>query len=111
MTNPTRTRRRFMAQQKAKVVELCLQESHSCNTVAEQLGVPSSSRARWVRQARIDRGQAPSKDQRLLISEERARLIWLRKENHELKREKDFSGWRQRTLRKSSCRRDVSPDP
>lgn len=58
MTNPTRTRRRFTAQQKSEAVELCLQEGLSCNAVAERLGLPSSSLARWVRQARIDRGQA-----------------------------------------------------
>ncbi len=30
MTNPTRLRRRFTAQQKAEAVELCLQEGISC---------------------------------------------------------------------------------
>jgi transposase-like protein len=90
MTNPTRTRRRFTAQQKAEAVELCLQEGLSCNTVAQRLGLPSSSLARWVRQARIDRGQPGSKDHGLLTSEERAELNRLRKENRELRREKDF---------------------
>jgi len=66
MTTPTRTRRRFMVQQKAEAVELCLQEGLSCNAVAERLGLPSSSLARWVRQARIDRGQAGPCDQGLL---------------------------------------------
>ncbi len=90
MTNPTRSRRRFTAQQKAEAVELCLQEGLSCNTVAQRLGLPSSSLARWVRQARIDLGQPGSKDQGLLTSEERAELNRLRKENRELRREKDF---------------------
>jgi transposase-like protein len=49
MTNPTRTRRRFTPQQKAEAVELCLQEGLSCNAVAERLGLPTSSLARWVR--------------------------------------------------------------
>jgi transposase-like protein len=62
MTIPTRTRRPFTAQQKAEAVELCLQEGLSCNVVAERLGLPSSSLARWVRQARIDRGQAGPRD-------------------------------------------------
>jgi transposase-like protein len=78
MTNPTKTRRRFTAQQKAEAVELCLQEGLSCNAVAQRLGLPSSSLARWVRQARIDRGPAAPGDHRL------------RKENRELRREKDF---------------------
>ncbi|WP_231597799.1 hypothetical protein [Synechococcus sp. CBW1002] len=43
-------------------MELYLQESLSCNTVAERLGRPTSSLARWVRQARIDRGQAGTRD-------------------------------------------------
>jgi transposase-like protein len=58
MTNPTRTRRRFTPEQKAEAVEIYLEEGLSCNAVAEQLGLPTSSLARWVRQARIDRGQA-----------------------------------------------------
>jgi transposase-like protein len=90
MTNPTRTRRRFTAQQKAEAVELCLQEGLSCNTVAERLGLPSSSLARWVRQARLDRGQGGARDQGLLTTEERTELNRLRKENRELRREKDF---------------------
>ena len=90
MTNPTSTRRRFTAQQKAEAVEHCLQEGLSCNAVAERLGRPSSSLARWVRQARIDRGQPGPKDQGLLSSEARAELNRLRKEIRELRREKDF---------------------
>ena len=90
MTNPTRTRRRFTVQQKQEAIDLCLQECLSCNAVAQRLGLPSSSLARWVRQARIDRGQASSRDQGLLTSEERAELNRLRKENRELRREKDF---------------------
>jgi transposase len=42
------------------------------------------------RQARIDRGQSGPRDQGLLTSEERAELARLRKENRELRREKDF---------------------
>ncbi|SBO42648.1 transposase [Cyanobium sp. NIES-981] len=90
MSNLTKTRRRFTAQKKAEAVDLCLQEGLSCNAVAERLGLPSSSLARWVRQARIDRGQAGPRDQGLLSSEERAELNRLRKENRELRREKEF---------------------
>ncbi|CAK6698462.1 hypothetical protein IFHNHDMJ_02435 [Synechococcus sp. CBW1107] len=90
MSNPSRTRRRFTAHQKAEAVELCLQESLSCNTVAERLGRPTSSLAGWVRQARIDRGLAGTRDQGLLTSEERTELNRLRKEVRELRREKDF---------------------
>ena len=82
MTNPTKSRRRFTAQQK--------QEGLSCNAVAQRLGLPSSSLARWVRQARIDLGQAAPRDQGLLTSEKRAELNHPRKENRELRRDKDF---------------------
>jgi transposase-like protein len=60
MTTLTKTRRRFTAQQEAEAVEICLQEGLSCNAVAQRLGLSSSNLARWVRQARIDRGQAAS---------------------------------------------------
>ena len=76
MTNPTKTRRRFTAQQKAEA--------------AQRLGLPSSILARWVCQARVDRGQPGPRDQGLHTSEERAELNQLRKENRELRREKDF---------------------
>ena len=90
MTNPTKSRRRFTAQQKQEAIDLCLQEGLSCNAVAQRLGLPTSSLARWVRQARIDLGQAAPRDQGLLTSEERAELNRLRNENRELRREKDF---------------------
>jgi transposase-like protein len=90
MTDSTKTRRRLTAQQKAEAVELCLQEGLPCHAVAERLGLPSSSLVRWVRQARIDGGQAGLKEQGLLTSEARAELNRLRKENLEPRREKDF---------------------
>jgi len=90
MTNATKSRRRFTAQQKQEAVALCLQEGLSCNVVAQRLGLPSSSLARWLRQSRIDQVSTNPRDQGLLTSEERAELNRLRKENRELRREKDF---------------------
>ncbi|MFQ6539584.1 MULTISPECIES: transposase [Aphanothece] len=110
MTNLTKTRRRFTAQQKAEAVELCLQECLSCNVVAQRLGHPSSSLARWfVRPALIAARPAPatracSAARSALSSTGSAR----RTGNSGGRR--IFSGWRQRTLPKSSCRREVSPD-
>jgi transposase-like protein len=86
MTNPTNTRRRFTAQQKAEAVALCLSEWLSCTAVAQRLGLPNSSLAKWVRQARIDRGDFGPADQGQLTSAERAELARLRKENPELRR-------------------------
>ena len=90
MTNPTKTRRQFTALQKQEAVELCLAEDLTCRAVAQRLGVPNSTLAKWVRQARIDRGDIGATDQGQLTSDERAELNRLRKENRELKREKDF---------------------
>ena len=58
--------------------------------VFQRLGLPNSSLAKWVRQARIDRGDFGPPEQRHLTSEERAELARLRKKNRELRREKDF---------------------
>ena len=90
MTNPTRSRRRFTAQQKQEAVEVCLSEGLSCHVAAERLGLPGRSLARWVRQARIDQAQPNPRDQDALTSEERQELTRLRQENRELRREKDF---------------------
>lgn len=89
MTNPTKARRRFTAQQKHEAVALCLTEGLSCTAVVNRLGLPISSLAEWVRKARIDRGDNGPTEQGQLTSEERAELARLRKENGELRREKD----------------------
>jgi transposase InsO family protein len=90
MTNPTNTRRRFTDQQKQEAVALCLGEGLSCVSVAERLELPTSSLAKWVRQVRIDRGDFGPPDQGQLNSDERSELARLRKENRELRRQKDF---------------------
>jgi transposase-like protein len=90
MTNPTKIRRRFTAQQKAESVDLCLSECLGCTAVAQRLGLPNSSLDKWFRQARIDRGDFGPPEQGQLTSDERAELAQLRKENRELRREKDF---------------------
>ena len=58
--------------------------------MAQRLGIPISSLAKWVRQARIDRGDFSPPDQGQLTSEERSELARLRKESRELRRKKDF---------------------
>ncbi len=42
---------------KRRAVALCLAEGLTCTAVAQRLGIPVSSLAKWVRQARIDRGE------------------------------------------------------
>jgi transposase-like protein len=90
MTNLTKSRRQFTGQQKQEAIELCLSENLSCRAVAQRLGLPISSLAKWVRQARVDRGDFGPPEQGQLTSEERAELAQLRKENRKLRREKDF---------------------
>ncbi len=90
MTNLTKSRRQFTAQQKQEAIELCLSENLSCRAVAQRLGLPISSLAKWVRQARIDRGDFGPPEQGQLISEERAELAQLRKENRELSARRQF---------------------
>ena len=90
MNNPTTTRRRVTVQQKQEAVALCLSEGLSCTAVAQRIDIPVSSLAKWVRQARIDRGDFGPPDQGQLTSEERTELARLRQENRELRREKDF---------------------
>ena len=46
MTNPTKTRRRFKAQQKQEAIALCLSEGLSCTAVAQRLCIPVSSLAK-----------------------------------------------------------------
>jgi transposase-like protein len=90
MTNPTNTRCWFTVQQKQESVALCFSEGLSCVSVAQRLGLPTSSFAKWVRQARIDRGDFGPPDLGALTSDERPELARLRKENWELTREKVF---------------------
>jgi transposase-like protein len=46
MTNPTKSRRRFTAQQKQEAIDLCLQEGLSCNAVVRQSREMRGSRER-----------------------------------------------------------------
>jgi transposase-like protein len=90
MTNPTKIKRQFTPQQKAEAVALCLSENLSCAAAAKRLGIHPRCLTTWVRQARIDRGDFGPPEQGQLTSDERAELALLRKENRELRREKDF---------------------
>jgi len=90
MTITTMSSRRFTAQQKAEDVALCLSEDLICSAVAQRMALPISSLAKWVRQARIDRGDFGPPEQGQLTSYARAELVQLRRENRELRRGKDF---------------------
>lgn len=68
------------------------------NAVDQRLCLPSSSLARWVREPASTKAQSLSPGPGPAPSEERDELNRLRKERGLLRTEKDFSGWRQRTL-------------
>lgn len=81
-----RRRRSFTEEFKAGAVGLVLDEGKTIAQVARDLDVTASALSAWVAQARADR----TKGKTGLTTEERAELSKLRKENAELKRERDL---------------------
>jgi len=81
-----RVRRGFSPEFKAGAVRLVLDEGKTVGAAARELDLTGSSLAQWVRQARADR----TKGKTGLTSEERAELAGLRKENRELRMERDI---------------------
>ena len=83
---PRRTRRSFSDEFKAGAVRLVLDEGKSISQVARDLDLLRSSVELWVKRARADRDGGKSG----LTSEERAELAQLRKENRELKMQREI---------------------
>ena len=81
-----RARRSFTAEFKAGAVRLVLDEGKSVAQVARDLDLTATALAHWVFQARADR----SKGKTGLTTEERAELARLRKENRELRMEREI---------------------
>ncbi len=82
----TKPRRSFTDEFKADAVRLVLEEGKSIAEVARDLGLTHSALSLWVRQARADRSGGKTG----ITSEERAELARLKKENRELKMERDI---------------------
>ena len=82
---PGRTRRSFPREFKADAVALVLDEGRSIASVARALGIGESNLGNWVRQARVDRGEREG-----LTTTERAELARLRRENAQLRMERDL---------------------
>ena len=80
-----RARRQFSEEFRAGAVRLVLDEGKTVGTVARELDLTPSSLANWVKHARADR----TKGKTGLTTEERAELARLRKENRELRMERD----------------------
>src|SRR5687767_6761907 len=83
---PKRQRRNFTDEFKAGAVRLVLDEGKTVAQVARDLDLTASGLGDWVKQARADR----SKGKTGLTTEERAELAQLRKENRQLKMERDL---------------------
>ena len=80
-----RARRQFSDEFMAGAVRLVLDEGKTVGAVARELDLTPSSLGNWVKQARADR----TKGKTGLTTEERAELTRLRKENRELRMERD----------------------
>jgi transposase len=81
-----RARRAFTAEFKAGAVRLVLDEGKSVAQVARDLDLTATALGHWVSQARADRSQGKTG----LTTEERAELARLRKENRELRMEREI---------------------
>jgi len=81
-----RPRRGFSPEFKEGAVRLVLDEGKSIGAVARELDLTPSALGIWVRQARADRTKGKSG----LTTEERAEFAQLRKENRELRMERDI---------------------
>jgi transposase len=97
-----RVRRQFSEEFKEGAVRLVLDEGKTVGAVSRELDLTASALGLWVRQARAERTRGRSG----LMKEEREELTRLRKENRELRLERDL-------LKKWSCaaahpRRDES---
>ena len=80
-----RTRRSFTDAYKTGAVRLVLDEGKTVAAAARDLGLTESSLRNWVEQARADR----TKGKTGLTTEERTELAALRKDNRELRMERD----------------------
>ncbi len=82
---PGRTRRSFPREFKADAVALVLEGGRAVASVARALGIGESNLGNWVRRARIDRGEREG-----LATTERSELARLRRENAQLRMERDL---------------------
>jgi len=81
-----RARRKFTSEFKAGAVRLVL-GGRKASQVARDLDIHETVLSSWVRQAKVDRGQGPSG---ALTTEEKEELSRLRKENRELRLEREI---------------------
>jgi transposase len=80
-------RKKYSKEFKAEVVKLVLDGGRAVPEVSQQHGLRPSALYMWAKQARIDRGAGRPGE---LTSPEKEELGLLRRENRELRRERDF---------------------
>src|SRR5262245_1879509 len=83
---PRRARRSFTEEFRAGAVRLVLDEGRTVGQVARDLDLTESALRTWVERARADRTRGKTG----LTTEERAELARLRKENRQLREEREI---------------------
>lgn len=82
---PKRPRRKFTPEFKANAVAMVLETGRPIAHVAEDLGIWESSLGLWVKQARIDAGEAPG-----TTTADQQRIAKLEAEVRQLRQERDL---------------------
>jgi len=82
-----RKRRKFTKEFKADAVGLVKSGSKSIGQISADLDLTESALRNWVKQAEIDAGEGP---EGALTTEEKEELRKLRRENQQLRMERDF---------------------
>ena len=82
-----RKRRSFSAEYKAEVVELVRTSGKSAGQVARELDLTETAVRKWVARAEVDAGSGP---EGVLSSDEREELRRLRRENTQLRMEREI---------------------
>lgn len=82
-----RKRRTFTPEFKAEAVALVKRSGKGIGQIAKELDLTETSLREWVRRAE---GEAPRRRAEALPDEEREELIRLRRENQQLRQEREF---------------------
>lgn len=80
-------RRKFTPEFKAEAIKLCSESGQSIGKVAKNLDLTETALRTWIKQARIDAGNGPAG---ALTTAEKQELAALRKENRELRMEREI---------------------
>jgi len=82
-----RERRSFTQEYKAEVVDLVRNSGKSVGTICRELDLTETAVRRWVKQADVDDGEGPAG---ALTTAEREELRQLRRENRDLRMEREI---------------------